>query len=183
MGTHTTHIGSHSVTCHPAEVTFPPLPPTKLVLDLAASDGCKAELTYTMKWIETRKWVRWGNTHAAYRLYRDSKTRTFATRYVSRTLVNCTTVGTSCTRNPQQIEVPVVWPEGYGWSTCSKQPRRVDRRRYRQQSRSSTVFVDNTLDLPWRNFPSPQFGTKFQRKVPSFLGNIPQIFLQKNSGG
>jgi len=23
---HTCHMGSHSVTCHPAEVTFPPLP-------------------------------------------------------------------------------------------------------------------------------------------------------------
>jgi len=29
----TYHIGSHSVTCHPAEVTFPPLPQPKLVLD------------------------------------------------------------------------------------------------------------------------------------------------------
>ena len=29
----TCHIGSHSVTCHPAEVTFPPLPQPKLVLD------------------------------------------------------------------------------------------------------------------------------------------------------
>ena len=27
------HIGSHSVTCHPAEVTFPPLPQPKLVFD------------------------------------------------------------------------------------------------------------------------------------------------------
>jgi len=27
--------GSHNVTCHPAEVTFPPLPQPKLVLDLA----------------------------------------------------------------------------------------------------------------------------------------------------
>jgi len=34
---------SHSVTCHPAEVTFPPLPQPKLVLDLATPDGCKAE--------------------------------------------------------------------------------------------------------------------------------------------
>ena len=30
---HTCHMGSHSVTCHPAEVTFPPLPQPKLVLD------------------------------------------------------------------------------------------------------------------------------------------------------
>ena len=29
----TCHIGSHSVTCHSAEVTFPPLPQPKLVLD------------------------------------------------------------------------------------------------------------------------------------------------------
>jgi len=28
----TCHMGSHSVTCHPAEVTFPPLPQPKLVL-------------------------------------------------------------------------------------------------------------------------------------------------------
>ena len=29
----TCHMGSHSVTCHPAAVTFPPLPQPKLVLD------------------------------------------------------------------------------------------------------------------------------------------------------
>ena len=29
----TCHMGSHSVTCHPVEVTFPPLPHSKLVLD------------------------------------------------------------------------------------------------------------------------------------------------------
>ena len=29
----TCHMGSHSVTCHPAEVTFPPLPQPKQVLD------------------------------------------------------------------------------------------------------------------------------------------------------
>jgi len=38
-------MGSHSVTCHPAEVTFPPLPQPKLVLDLATPEGCKADLT------------------------------------------------------------------------------------------------------------------------------------------
>jgi len=41
----TYHMGSHSVTCHPAEVTFPPLPQPKLVLDLATPKRCKAELT------------------------------------------------------------------------------------------------------------------------------------------
>jgi len=38
-------MGSHSVTCHLAEVTFPPLTQPKLVLDLATPEGCKAELT------------------------------------------------------------------------------------------------------------------------------------------
>ena len=41
----TCHMGSHSVTCHPAELTFPPLPQPKLVLDSATPEGCKAELT------------------------------------------------------------------------------------------------------------------------------------------
>jgi len=44
----TCHMWSHSVTCHPAAVTFPPLPQwaqPKLVLDLATLEGCKAELT------------------------------------------------------------------------------------------------------------------------------------------
>jgi len=35
-------------TCHPAEVTFPPLPPPKLVLDLATPEGFKAELTWVV---------------------------------------------------------------------------------------------------------------------------------------
>jgi len=39
-------MGSHSVTCHPAELTFPPLPLPMLVLDLATPEGCKAEFTY-----------------------------------------------------------------------------------------------------------------------------------------
>ena len=36
----TFHMGSHSVTCHPAEVTFLPLPQQKLVLDLATHWKC-----------------------------------------------------------------------------------------------------------------------------------------------
>jgi len=39
-------MGSHSVTCHPAAVTFPPLPQPKQVLNLAILEGCKAELTW-----------------------------------------------------------------------------------------------------------------------------------------
>jgi len=41
----TCHMGSHSVTCHPAAVTFPPLTQPKLVLNLVTPEGCKAELT------------------------------------------------------------------------------------------------------------------------------------------
>ena len=42
------HLGSHSVTCHPAAVTFPPLTQTKLVVNLATPEGCKAELTWVV---------------------------------------------------------------------------------------------------------------------------------------
>jgi len=41
-------MGSHSVTCHPAEVTFPPLPQPKLVFDLATREGYKGELTWVV---------------------------------------------------------------------------------------------------------------------------------------
>jgi len=41
----TYHMGSYSVTCHPAQVTFPPLPETELVLNLVTPEVCKAELT------------------------------------------------------------------------------------------------------------------------------------------
>jgi len=47
-------MGSHGVTCHPAELTFPYLPQPKLVLDLVTLEGCKAELTqlagYIPRW-------------------------------------------------------------------------------------------------------------------------------------
>jgi len=39
------HMGSHSVTCHPAAVTFPPLPQPKLILYLSTMEGCKAEFS------------------------------------------------------------------------------------------------------------------------------------------
>ena len=37
----TCHTGSHSVTCHLAEVTFLPLPQSKLVVDLATPGDAK----------------------------------------------------------------------------------------------------------------------------------------------
>jgi len=49
----TCHMGLPSVTCHPAEVTFPPSPQPKLILDLATPKGCKAELTirWSYRWL------------------------------------------------------------------------------------------------------------------------------------
>jgi len=44
----TCHMGSHSITCHPAAVTFLPLPQPKLVLDLATPEECEAELTWVV---------------------------------------------------------------------------------------------------------------------------------------
>ena len=38
-------IWDHSVTCHLAAMTFPPLTQPKLVFNLATPEGCKAELT------------------------------------------------------------------------------------------------------------------------------------------
>ena len=77
------------------------------------------------------------------------------------------TAGTSCLKNPQQTEVMEL--RGYSRPTCSKQPRRVDRRRCRQQARPSTSSVDNTVELPRRNFTCAEFRTKFHGEVPLFL--------------
>ena len=41
-------MGSHSVACHTAAVTFPPLHQPMLVLDLATPEGCKSELTWVV---------------------------------------------------------------------------------------------------------------------------------------
>jgi len=41
------------------------------------------------------------------------------------------------------------------------QLQRVERRRYDPQARPSTSFVDNTIELPWRNFPSQMSGGFF----------------------
>ena len=40
---------------------------------------------------------------------------------------------------------------------------------------------DNTIDLAWRNFLSPEFGTKFQRKSTVIFGDI-RISLQHSVG-
>ena len=62
-------MGPHSVTCHPAEVTFLPLPQPKLVLDWVTPEGCKAELTwlacYIPRWYTRPKTVTHPGTNRA----------------------------------------------------------------------------------------------------------------------
>jgi len=55
-------------------------------------------------------------------------------------------------------------------------PRCVDHHTCRcsPQARPSTSFVDNIIDLPWRNFLGPEFGIKLQREVPLLL-EIPEF--------
>jgi len=43
-----------------------------------------------------------------------------------------------------------------------------------QRTRQSLSFVDHTIDLPWRNFLKPEFGTKFLREVLLYL-DIPEF--------
>jgi len=50
----TCHMGSHSVTCHLAEVKNPPLPPAEAGTWFDNSGGCKAELTY-VTWKRTSR--------------------------------------------------------------------------------------------------------------------------------
>ena len=67
----TCHMGSHSVTCHPTEMTLPPLIsnyPIKLVLDSAMLERCKAELTwlaagYIPRWYTCPKMVTHPSTN------------------------------------------------------------------------------------------------------------------------
>jgi len=49
-------MGSHSVTCHPAELTFPPIPQPNLVLDLATLEECRAEFGVILTDARTCTW-------------------------------------------------------------------------------------------------------------------------------
>jgi len=86
----TCHIGSHSVTCHPTEVTFPPSPQPKLVLDLATTKGCKAELNWLAGYILRRytrpKTVTHPSLNRARRALTSFKRRTPLTTTPRRTL-------------------------------------------------------------------------------------------------
>jgi len=74
------------------------------------------------------------------------------------------TVETSCTTNAEQIAIMKL--EGYSSPTCGKQPRLVDCRIGVVNKLDRRRVVDDAIDLPWRNFLSPKFGTKFQKEVP-----------------
>jgi len=79
------------------------------------------------------------------------------------------TVETICTTNPQQIEV-IELPVKVDRLVVNSHDSSIAVQRCRQQTRPSTTttmnFVDNAMDLTWRNFLSPEFGTEFQREVP-----------------
>ena len=62
----TCHMGSHSVTCLPAAVTFPPLTQLKLVRSLVSPEGCKGELRWfivhlpkTVSYLRNKRSVSW----------------------------------------------------------------------------------------------------------------------------
>jgi len=78
--------------------------------------------------------------------------------------------GTSCITYPGQIEAKEL--EGYSRLTCNKHCAFSlglhERRRRNWQARPSTRFVDHIINLPWRNFYSPEIGAKFRREVPLF---------------
>jgi len=89
---------------------------------------------------------------------------------VSWNLVNCcTTVGTRCTTNPEQIGAMVL--EGCSRPKCNKlcasSHDALYRRRCNPHAWPSTSLVD-TINLLWRSFLSPEFGTNVQMEAPLF---------------
>jgi len=114
-------------------------------------------------------WLSWP-------ISRDSQTHSWCSLYIQEVLLPQTDratskscqllhLWTSYTTNQQQIQlsnvVRVIEIEHYRWWTCNK--LRASSRDastvwvLTQQPRPSTSFVDNRIDFPWRNFPSPQF--------------------------
>jgi len=86
------------------------------------------------------------------------------------------TVETSCTTNQQQLAVMEL--EGYSWSTCSKQPRLIDRRIgvvYKLDRRRVLLTCRGEIFLV-----RTEFGAKFQTEVPYF--GDTQISLQHSVG-
>ena len=126
--------------------------------------------TYTMineKFCYRRRTARRDVSSKSYQLLHNSVGTTCATDPEQ---IEVTELWTNCTTNPEQLEVTEL--EGYSRPTCKKtlciQPRRA---------RPSTSFVDHSIDLPWRNFWSPKFGTKFQREGMLFLKVYPNFLI------
>jgi len=76
------------------------------------------------------------------------------------------TVETSCTTNPQQIAGEGYTVDRLVINSHDSSTRLSYRCRQQIQPSTTTRFVDNAMDLSWRNFLSPEFGTKSQREVP-----------------
>jgi len=77
-------------------------------------------------------------------------------------------LGTTCTRNPEQIEVMEL--EGYSRPTfnklCASSHYSLDRRTCNTQARPSTSFVDHTIDLSRRNVAAKFSKSRVCGKVP-----------------
>jgi len=70
------------------------------------------------------------------------------------------------TTNPQQIKAVTTYNRSnYVRPATTRRPSYM----HGQRARPKTTFVDHTIDLPWRNFLSAEFGTKFQREEPYIL--------------
>ena len=69
----------------------------------------------------------------------------------------------------QQSAIVVDWPcvfaVGHGRQVLSTPDRPL------------SLFISHslTLSVPWQNFLSPEFGTKFQTVIPLFFGNTPNF--------
>ena len=93
-------------------------------------------------------------------------------------------LGTSCTTNPEQIEVMEL--NGCSRPTCNKlcafSYDALDCRRCNPRARPSTSCADHTISLQWRIFLSPEFGVKFQTEVPLSLEvDQTKLLCQKTS--
>jgi len=113
-------------------------------------------------------WRDWSHRLYMQEALRPQRDR--ATRYVSLDLVHsCAAMGTSCTTNPQLVAVMEL--EANGWQTCSKPSPRVDRRRYRQQTRPSTSFCwqRDWLTCRGKNFQVQSLGHSSRKKYSNFF--------------
>jgi len=85
-------------------------------------------------------------------------------------LLQHNSVETSCTTNPEQIEVMEL--EGYSRQMCNKlcacSHDAVDRRKCNSQARPSTNLLITSSTCRSETVTSPQFAAKFQREVPLF---------------